>query len=154
MRLGVTLWHRLMHVIAVCGIVFAAGCFGGLVNALLVGELHLPRLDRRARVRRPGWFGNVVVGGAAALVFWGLYGPMAGAQIIGDGPPAHMALHVAELFGAMLSGIGGGRLLSSEVDRRVLRNENDALNQTKSILADVVATMSSKQHVEKEQGNE
>jgi len=131
-----------MAVWNICSIVFACGCFGGFVNALIAGELHLPRVDRRARVWRPGWLGNVVVGGAAALVFWGLYGPMAGAQVFGDGPTPRASLHLAELFGAMLSGIGGGRLLSAEVGKRVLQNENDALTETKGILADLVAKLS------------
>ncbi len=85
------------------------------------------------------------------MVFWGLYGPMAAAQAIGDGPPARLVLHFAELFGAVLSGIGGGRLLSAEVDRRLLKTENEALTQTKDLLADVVTKLSQK--LTKEDGN-
>jgi hypothetical protein len=130
-----------MQVWTICAMMFAAGCFGGLVNALMIGEFHLPRVDRRARIWRPGWMGNVIVGGAAALFFWGLYGPMASAQIIGDGPSPKIVLHLAELFGGILSGIGGGRLLSAEIDKKILRNENDALLQTKTLLADAVGKL-------------
>jgi len=124
-------------VILVLAVVFSAGCFGGLVNTLIAGEFRLPRLDRRAKIWRPGWIGNVIVGGTAALVFWGLYGPVATIQLTGNSD-AHLSLHVGELVGAILTGIGGGRLLTAEVDRRVLQKEKSALEQTKAFLAETV----------------
>lgn len=136
-----------MQIWTICAVIFGGGCFGGLVNALIAGELHLPRLDRRARVWRPGWIGNVIVGGAGALVFWGLYGPMAGALVIGDGASPRIVLHLAEILGSILSGIGGGRLLSSEVDRRLLRSENDALAEIKNNLADAVKQLSDRSKI-------
>ncbi len=128
-----------MTVLHVAAAIFGVGCFGGFVNSLIAGELHLPKLDLGAGVWRPGWLGNVVIGGTAALVFWGLYGPMAAIQIVGDQAPAKATLHVAELFGAILTGIGGGRLLTAEVDRRVLRTEKAALEETKVYLSEIVA---------------
>jgi hypothetical protein len=130
-----------MQIWTICAVVFGAGCFGGLVNALIAGELYLPRIDRRARVWRPGWIGNVIVGGTAAFVFWGLYGPLASVQIIGDGAAPQVVLHVSELLGSVVSGIGGGRLLSAEVDRRLLRSENQALTRTKANLAGTIDTL-------------
>jgi hypothetical protein len=129
----------------VIGLVFGAGCLGGLVNAVLAGELQLPRLDEEARLYRPGWLGNILVGGSAALVFWGLYGPMASAIIIGPGQGAgtDALMRVSELFGALLSGIGGSRVLTAELDKRLLQKENNALDETKRLLAGAVAQLDS-----------
>lgn len=116
--------------------VFSAGCLGGLVNAVLAGELQLPKRDAQAGVYRPGWVGNVLVGGVTALIFWGLYGPMASAILVGGTDPAAagVVLRVSELFGALLSGVGGGRLLTSEVDKRMLSRTTTELEKTKDAL--------------------
>lgn len=130
-----------MLVWMIVGLVFLAGCVGGLVNALLAGELKLPRVDETARVYRPGWIGNVVIGGVAAVLFWGLYGRFAEVAVIGPQPAAVVSLTIAELLGALLTGVGGGRLLTSELDRRGLTNQNTELNEAKNILADAVAML-------------
>lgn len=120
--------------------IFAAGCFGGLTNAAIAGEFHLPHKDAEARIFRPGWIGNVLVGGVAALVFWGLYGPMAAAVVIGTEAPQaiHAVLRVSELFGALLTGVGGGRLLTAAVEKKISEREKSALNETKDSLAETV----------------
>lgn len=129
--------------------VFAAGCMGGLANAAIAGELQLPHKDPEAKVFRPGWIGNVVVGGLAALVFWGLYGPMSGVVLIGPRDPGAVTavLRVSELFGSLLTGVGGGRLLSAAVDRRISDREKSALTQAKDQLAEAVKNLA--QEVEK-----
>lgn len=110
------------------------------MNAVLAGNLQLPKLDATAGVYRPGWLGNVLVGGVAGVVFWAMYGPMASLPLFGpasmDTPGA--VLRVSELFGAMLTGIGGGRLLTAEIDKKLLSKETQALNQTKNTLVDTV----------------
>jgi hypothetical protein len=122
--------------------VFGAGCLGGLTNAAIAGELKLPHKDPEARVYRPGWVGNVLVGGVASLVFWGLYGPMAQAVLIEPADARIVPiLRVAELFAALLTGIGGGRLLTSEVDKRLLEKEKGALTDAKDALAEAVASL-------------
>ena len=82
----------------------------------------------------------MLVGGVAALVFWGLYGPMAAAVVIGtqssQGIPA--VLHVSELFGALLTGVGGGRLLTAAVEKKISEREKSALTETKDSLAETV----------------
>jgi hypothetical protein len=103
-----------------------AGCgaVGGLVNALLAGDLHLPH--REGNVYSPGWIGNVVIGAVAALVTWGLYGPLAKAGVVGYATvPA-----ISELAGAILTGIGGGRILSNEVEKKALVKAKDELTET------------------------
>lgn len=119
--------------------VFGVGAIGGLVNSLVSGSLQLPGVDHDARVYRPGWVGNVIVGGIAALVFWALYGPLAEAVIIGPGNPGSLpSTTLADLAGSLLTGLGGGRLLTAEVDRHALTKENDALRTTRDILANSV----------------
>ena len=120
--------------------VYTAGCLGGLVNALISGELHLPRRDHAANVYRRGWVGNVVVGGVAAVVFWGMYGRAADATIVGGAVQIVVTLRMSELFGAIVTGIGGGRLLTSEASRIGLMNQKDALERTKRNMADVIET--------------
>jgi hypothetical protein len=120
----------------VIGIVLVAGCLGGLVNALLAGELKLPHLDVAAHVLRPGWAGNVVIGGIAALVFWALYGPFAKTPILGPAAVPKISLTLSELAGSVLTGIGGSRLLMAEVEKR-------ALEATRNTLADALKELTS-----------
>jgi hypothetical protein len=69
------------------GIIIAgAGWAGGLVNALLTDNgFHLPSYvhAESARVLRPGFASNLVIGATAAFVTWGLSGRWAGASIAG-----------------------------------------------------------------------
>ena len=116
----------------------AAGCLGGFTNAILSGELQLPKKDEETNVYRPGWIGNVIIGGIAALVFWGLYGPFSNAALVGEGADMPISLKIGELFGSVVTGIGGGRLLMNEVDKKALRNQNEALVSTKNDLTDAV----------------
>jgi hypothetical protein len=118
-------------------LLFIAGCVGGLTNAAIAGELKLPHKDSEARVYRPGWIGNILVGGVAALVFWGLYGPMAAAVVIGpqDASTLEPILRVSELFAALLTGVGGGRLLTAAVDKQMSQKEIATLTRTRDKLA-------------------
>jgi hypothetical protein len=123
----------------VIGLVLAFGAGGGLVNALLSGSVYLPRFDAEARVWKPGWVGNVVVGAAAAVALWGIYGPASQSVVVGTpGPASELTLRLNEMIGAMVSGIGGGRLLTAEVDKRVLAVANGQLETAKQRLADSV----------------
>ncbi len=128
-----------MLLLGILGTVFGAGCIGGVVNSLVAGELQLPRIDRDANVYRPGWIGSTVVGGIAALAFWGFYGPFSEAVVIGAGVANAPSLTLGELFGSLITGIGGGRVLMNEVDKRALRNQNQALSDTRDDLADSIA---------------
>jgi hypothetical protein len=118
----------------VAAIVFAAGCFGGLVNSVVTGEMKLPYLDKRAKIYYPGWAGTVLVGGVAATSSWGLYGPLAQFAVIGQGSAPLPSLKVAEVFGALIIGFGGGRWLTAEVGRLTASRERDALEKTKKDL--------------------
>lgn len=120
-----------MQIPLIALLVLACGGLGGLVNALLAGDLHLPH--REENIYSPGWIGNVVVGAVAALVFWGLYGPMAKVAIIGTAVSNVPAVFtIAELAGSVVTGIGGGRILSSDVEKRTLSNMKDSLAEALS----------------------
>jgi heme/copper-type cytochrome/quinol oxidase subunit 1 len=116
-----------MQVWVIALIVLVCGGVGGFVNALLAGDLRLPRRD--ADMYSPGWIGNVIIGAVAALVFWGIYGPMAKVAVIGpDTNEATKAIFtISELAGSVVTGIGGGRILSSEVEKRALTKMKESL---------------------------
>ncbi len=108
-------------------IIFAFGAVGGMVNALLSDNgFILPQKGAQdnSRIIRPGFLVNIFLGGIAALVSWGLYGPFAEVFIIGgtnDPDIGTMGLSLSSLVGALLVGIGGARWLTNEVDKKLLR---------------------------------
>lgn len=103
---------------------------GGLVNAFLVdGGLIMPRLLELAdgrKIWQPGWLGNVGVGGITALVLWGLYGPLANIPVMSVGgaspEPTTTVLRLSQIVGSVLSGIGGSRVLTSELEKQFLKS--------------------------------
>jgi hypothetical protein len=58
--------------VAICG------AAGGLVNALLTGNLRPPRRGS------PGWIGDVTIGAIAAFVLWSLFDPSSAAAVISE----------------------------------------------------------------------
>jgi len=114
-----------MLVLKIALVVLGCGAAGGFVNALLAGDLHLPH--REASIYSPGWIGNVAIGAVAALIYWGLYGPLAKTTILGDGAALQASLTMSELAGSIVTGIAGGRILTSEVDKKVLAKARDTL---------------------------
>jgi hypothetical protein len=127
---------------SIVGMIALAGGLGGLANAAIAGQLELPRRDRDANVFKPGWLGNVFVGSLAAVAIWAVYGPMAMGVMIGPGNSAvPVSLHFAEFGAALVTGVGGGRFLSAEVDRRLAEKEKAALEAAKNALAGTVERM-------------
>jgi hypothetical protein len=114
-----------MTLVYILGIVFVAGGIGGLANAMMTDNgftLWKWETTGQTSYLRPGIIGNVFVSGVAAVVSWGLYGPFAATNIVGDNnsaiPPS---LTLSALVGAVLVGIAGARWLTSEVDKTLLR---------------------------------
>jgi hypothetical protein len=112
--------------------VFLAGALGGLINALMTDNgFLLPKVEKVENLTgifRPGYLGNVLVGAVAAVVSWGLYGPLSPYYIVGseqalaaNALPEEIGLTLASLVGAILIGMGGARWLTSEVDKNLLR---------------------------------
>jgi hypothetical protein len=121
----------------IAGLIFVAGCLGGLVNCIVKGEFKLPFRDEDAQVFRLGGLGTMVIGGAAAVASWGLYGSLSNFLLIGNNttPPV---LHLAEFSSSLIIGFGGGRWFTAEDDRRVVSKERDALMQTKQSLVETL----------------
>lgn len=105
-------------------IVALAGALGGVGNALLTDNgFIMPRTERlgATSIVRPGVVGNVLVGVIAALVLFGLYGPFADKGF----SQTEIQVTFGVFAGAIVSGVGGARVLTGEVDRRLLRAEAD-----------------------------
>ncbi len=109
-----------------------AGAIGGVVNALMTENgFLLPRSEEATQsttILRPGYLGNVLIGSVAAVISWGLYGPVSAYFIAGtaealkgNSSPEKVGLSLASLVGAALIGVGGARWLSGEVDKNLLR---------------------------------
>jgi len=106
--------------------VFAAGAVGGIINALISDNgFVLPKKETSDKISiiRPGFSGNILTGGVAALVSWGLYGPLAAVNILKckTGDEASLSLTLSAIAGAVLIGVGGARWLTNEVDKKLLR---------------------------------
>ena len=108
-------------------IIFAFGAIGGIVNALLTDNgFILPKQEQQdnTKIIRPGFLVNIFVGGIAALVSWGLYGPFAAVFIIGGTNDLNVGttgLSLSSVIGGLLVGVGGARWLTNEVDKKLLR---------------------------------
>jgi hypothetical protein len=102
-------------------LITAFGMVGGFINTFLTDQgLTLPSLDQLPngqKLLRPGFAGNVIVGGVTAIILAGLYSPL-GAVEIGTRTAPNLHLTIGSLAAALLSGIGGARLLTQEVDKR------------------------------------
>jgi len=62
------------------------------------------------------------VGGVAATVSWGLYGPFASASVLGRADlPSDAGLTLSAVVGAVLVGIGGGKWLTDQADKSLLK---------------------------------
>ena len=108
------------------------GALGGVVNALMTDNGFLvpkaEQADGGTTVIRPGFLGNVLIGAVAAVISWGLYGPLSAYFVAGtrqaletNASPEKLGLSLAALVGAMLVGVGGARWLSNEVDKKLLK---------------------------------
>lgn len=125
-----------MQTLLVVVLVAVGGAIGGIVNALMTDNGFV--LSKREEgVWRPGFLGNVIIGMVAAFVLWGLYGPLATGVIIGTGGAA-ATLSFADFAGAIVTGTGGSRILTAELDKKVLRQAAAAAREQKTDPADRV----------------
>ncbi|HSQ25755.1 MAG TPA: hypothetical protein VLM80_01400 [Anaerolineales bacterium] len=118
-----------MSVLWLSLIVFILGCLGGIVNALNSDNgFMLPKtvVSGEVKIWKPGFLVNLLVGGTAAFISWGLYGPLSSAFILSTSPAepfpeAQTGLTLAAVAGAILVGMGGARWLTNEVDKKLLQ---------------------------------
>lgn len=108
-------------------VIAGAGAVGGIVNALLSSsnngfKIQWPS-EGKGGVLQLGVLGNVLLGAFAALITWGLYGPLKDAILLGSAPagqlPANLA--VTAVVGAALAGAGGARVISGQLDTKALQ---------------------------------
>jgi hypothetical protein len=102
------------------------GAAGGIVNCAISGEFSYPRFDATAKVWRPGWIGNVLVGGVAAVVVWGIYGPFASYDLV-HGNTAELHLTVAQLLTSLVVGLSGGKILTLMAEKQAERVSKNQL---------------------------
>ena len=113
-------------ILLMLAVIFVAGLIGGTVNALISDNgfvLPKPETDgagQGTQVLRPGFLGNMFIGGMGAIVSWCLYTAASGV-LIGRGAATPPDLTLGSLAGAVLIGIGGARWLTNEVDKTMLR---------------------------------
>ena len=127
------------------------GALGGIVNSAISGEFNYPRFDPAAKVWRPGWIGNVLVGAVAALVVWGVYGPLASYDLVtGRAIELHLTvaqlltslvvglsgvhLTVAQLLTSLVIGLSGGKILTLMAEKQAATISKDQLAATLSAL--------------------
>ena len=111
-------------------LIVIAGAVGGVINALTSDNgFALPQTESTTgggKILRPGFLGNVLLGALAAVLLFALYGPLQNVVLVGeragdrDDQPA-ASLSLSALAGAALTGVGGARLITSEVDKRLLK---------------------------------
>lgn len=131
-------------------IVVLSGAVGGIINAMVSDNGFIRPREEVAgdtSIIRPGFLGNILLGGVAAFISWGLYGAFSNAVVYGavSGPgTGEISVSISTIAGAVLVGIGGARWLTNEVDKRLLRTAASVAAASRASLDDsqriVVAT--------------
>lgn len=106
------------------GLVFLAGCIGGFINGRKADKWGLRYKNQDCNTWFPGVIGYVLMGGVAAVVFWGLYGPLK------DKPVSQVAdtvmnITFGELAGSVLLGLGGHSWLSAQSGKKCAERRLD-----------------------------
>jgi hypothetical protein len=106
-------------VLALFGLNMVAGLLGGVINAYLSDNgFLLPKVDTASsgqRIWRPGVMGNLIVGFGASVVFWLLNTDFGAIQQIVSNE------NMRAIGGALLAGVAGARVLTNEIDKRLLQ---------------------------------
>ena len=99
----------------VLGIIFLLGSFGSLASSF-AGDSgwHFPTVEQG--IFRPGFIGNMFVGGLAALASWGM-----SQSINFNGPHALLTLTASAMANALVVGFGGASWFKSQVEQAILR---------------------------------
>jgi hypothetical protein len=109
---------------AMLGVIAGAGAIGGIANALLGNNsgIVIPKVSNG--ILQLGVIGNVLLGAFAAIITWGLYGPLKDAVLLGSEPIGQLPanLTVTAVVGAALAGAGGARVVSNELDKRFYKS--------------------------------
>ncbi|SDS32223.1 hypothetical protein [Opitutus sp. GAS368] len=112
------------------------GAVGGLVKCFLADGFKKPSTDPDGTVWRPGWYAHIIVGSVAALVTWGLYGPLASYDILNPDPTRPLSFKLGELVGAITVGLAGGQILASIAEKNADKITRDNLIKTIKAITD------------------
>jgi hypothetical protein len=123
-----------------------------VVNALLSSNgFVLPKIS--SGILQLGIIGNLLLGAFAAVISWGLYGPLKDAVLLGTQPSSRLPanLTVTAVVGAALAGTGGARVVSNEIDKKFFKSTATVAAQKapSQALAATVATTSPADALEK-----
>jgi hypothetical protein len=108
------------------GLVAALGALGGVVKCAIAGEFNQPHGDTAGKVWRPGWLGHVLIGMTAAVVIWGVYGPIASLEV-GSAEPVKITF--SQLLSSILVGISGSTILTLLSQREAEKHTRDTLTK-------------------------
>src|SRR5215216_1988230 len=121
----------------------AAGAGGGGGAAQQQPPAGQPPAGQPPAGWRPGLGLNMLTGGAAALLSWALYGPLAGLNILNLSEATQQyAMTLSAIGGAFFVGFGGARWLSAEADKRILQTSNNVIGDAASTAAGNAAGVS------------
>lgn len=118
-------------------LISVAGGAGGFVNALMSNNgFAMPR--RIEGIWCPGTFSTVLIGAFAAWASWAFYGSGVGIDLADVATRPH--LQMPALAGAFLVGVVGGKWITNEADKRLLR-ESVKIAASKGISQDNLPTI-------------
>lgn len=129
-----------MNIWQVIFLVAGLGTIGGILNSALMGEFKLPQIDKETKIWRPGWVGNALVGSVAAVIVWGMYGPLASYDVL-SGQNQDIHLTVSQLLASILIGIGGGKILTQMADKQSNQIAKYSLNNINSSVTSSLRTV-------------
>jgi len=114
------------------------GLLGGLINCFVTGEFVFPSRDPLTRNWRPGWIGNLVAGGFAALAVWAM-------NYVEQSQGLTVEALIRQLASSFLVGMGGGNILTQYARSQTTQTTKTSLEQT-VLLEKNKGTLFSKAH--------
>jgi len=100
----------------VLGLIVFFGGMGSLVSSFIGDNgWHLPMIDEG--IFRPGYLGNMLVGGMAALASWGMASSW---NLVGSNTSA-LTLSGSEMANAIVIGFGGASWFKGQIEKTILQ---------------------------------
>ncbi len=104
-------------------LIAGVGLLGGLINCFVTGEFVFPSRDPSTRNWRPGWIGNLVAGGFAALAVWAM-------NFVDQANGPNVEAVIRQLASSFLVGMGGGNILTQYARSQTSQTTKTSLEQT------------------------
>jgi hypothetical protein len=106
-----------MSVLLAAAIISIAGALGGMFNSIVLDGGFVKggaNLSNGKMIWNLGFFSNILCGGFAAFISWGLYGSLNTADILQQNG---VELTLAAICGAALTGFSGASWLTTQADK-------------------------------------